>query len=74
MTSWSNKIIDDFGVELKNEQQDDIKNLQHPKGGLRQSIHPAWQVFAINIFKEFYDFDDELVEQDDGLFRCGSQQ
>ena len=31
MTSWSNKIIDDFVVELKNEQPDDIKNLQHPQ-------------------------------------------
>ena len=65
MTSWSNKMIDYFVVELKNEQLDEIKTLQNPQGVLRQRIHPDWQVLAINIFKEFYDIDDELVEQDD---------
>ena len=64
MTSWSNQMIDDFAVEIKNEQQDDIKNLQHPQG-VRQRIHPDWQVLAINIFKELYDIDDELAEKDD---------
>ena len=61
----SNNMIDDFVVEVENEEQDDIKNLQHLQGVLRQRIHPDWQVLAINIFKEFYVIDDELVEQDD---------
>ena len=65
-------MIDDFAVEIKNEQQDDIKNLQHPQG-VRQRIHPDWQALAINIFKELYDIDDELVEQYDWWFRGGTE-
>ena len=65
MTSWLIKMIDDFVVKLKNEQQHDMTNLQLPQGVLRQRTHPDSQLLAIIIFKEIYDIDDELVEPDD---------
>ena len=44
----TDKMIDDFVVDLQNEQQ---KHLHHPQGVLRQRIHPDWRVLAINIFR-----------------------
>ena len=44
----TDKMIDDFVVELQNEQQ---KHLQHLQGVLRQRIHPDWRVLVINIFR-----------------------
>ena len=37
MTSWSNKMIEDFVAELNNGQLDGIENLQHPQGVLRRA-------------------------------------